>query len=110
MSMVNICESVIKIVMPNEPKWLSFGKQAPAKRQRGSERGLNDAASWMVNSPVDSRYLNSHMLQLRNVETPYVSLGALAPRDGCAARQADRGAGLRCRKKRTPRCNGADTG
>jgi hypothetical protein len=27
----------------------------------------------MENSPVDSRYLTSHMLHKRNVETPYIS-------------------------------------
>src|SRR3954452_6731778 len=40
--------------------------------------------------------------------TPLVGASALA--SGLAARRGDRCAGLRCRKKRTPRCNGADTG
>jgi hypothetical protein len=41
----------------------------------------------------------------RNVVTPYVS------RQGKrAARRADRRAGMGARKKRTPPCNGADTG
>jgi hypothetical protein len=43
------------------------------KRQCGSERGLNATASWIVNPSVDSRCLTSHILQLRNVETPYAS-------------------------------------
>ena len=69
-SKVNICESAIKIVISNEPKWLSGSGQ---KGQRGSERGFNVAASWMLNPPVDSRHLTSHMLWTRNVETPYIS-------------------------------------
>ena len=75
MSTANTCEPVIKIVMTNEPKWLSRGNspgsQAHAKRQRGSEIGLNATASWTSNPSVDSRCLTSHILQLRNVETPY---------------------------------------
>jgi hypothetical protein len=48
---------------------------------------------------------NPTSLQKRNVVTPYLS------RKGTrAARRADGGAGLGCRKKRTPSCNGADTG
>ena len=122
---VNTCEPAIKIVTTNEPKWLSFqgtgGSQARAKRQRGSERGFDGAASWTLNPPVDSRYLPPRMLQERNVETPYIScrcqslrqpMGCEAevPASGSVARRIDRCAGLRCRKKPTPRCNGADTG
>ena len=65
--------------------------------------------------------LTSHMLQERNVETPYASRrhrGALAQSrcvtktsaGDCTARCMDRCAGLRCRKKRMPCCNRADTG
>src|SRR5215468_12377848 len=64
----------------------------------------------MILSPVYSRYLTSHMLHLWNVETPYIPRRRLAPASELAARRADRCAGLRCRKKRTPCCNGADTG
>jgi len=70
-SMVNTCEPVIKIVMANEPKWLLHWAQAKMAKWVGA--GLNGAVSWMKNPPVDSRYLTSHMLHERNVETPYAS-------------------------------------
>ena len=118
---VNTCEPVIKIVMLNEPKRLSFGNGLRPKWQRGLERGLNAAASWTTDPPVDSRYLPPHMLRTRNVETPYISCWCQGlrqpwscepegPKSGSAARWIDRCARLRCRKKPTPRCNGADTG
>ncbi len=49
-SMVNTCEPVMKIVMSNEPKWLTGSDQ----KARGSEGGLSDAAPWTEHSPVDS--------------------------------------------------------
>ena len=91
--MANICEPVIKIVMGRRAKVvvprIPSGNEAPAKRQCRSERGLNAAASWTSNLPVDSRCLTSHILQLRNVETPYISrqrLGAF----GWTRREAGR--------------------
>jgi len=108
--MVNICEPVIKIVMRERAKVVVLWEIGSYQKVRGSERGFNGAASWTANPSVDSRYLTSHMLHERNVETPYISVGASAPASGRAARRADRCAGLGCRKKRTPRCNGADTG
>lgn len=72
--MVNTCEPAIKIVKGERAKVVVLWEIGSSqKRQCGSERGLNDAASWMVNPPVDSRYLTSHMLHERNVETPYTS-------------------------------------
>jgi hypothetical protein len=43
----------------------------------------------MMFSPVDSRYLTSHMLQLRNVEIPYIPRRR-ASADEWASREADR--------------------
>jgi hypothetical protein len=76
--MVNTCEPAIKIVMRERAKVVVLGDplreiRLRPKRQCGSERGLNATASWIVNPSVDSRYLTSHILQLRNVETPYAS-------------------------------------
>ena len=119
--MVNTREPVIKIVMGSELKWLSLRGTGSGQKASRSERGFNAAASWTTNLPVDSRYLTPRMLRERNVETPYISCWSQglrqplsceieAPKSGSAARWIDRCAGLRCRKKRTPRCNGADTG
>ena len=120
--MVNTCESVIKIVMGNEPKWLSFGKSGSGQNGNvGQDAVLNEIASWMTSPPVDSGHLTPHMLRERNVETPYTSRRCRgegvpfgrtteASSGGGTVRCRDRCAGLRCRKKRMPRCNGADTG
>ena len=72
--MVNTREPAIKIVMGQGAKVaaLARGSLQP-KWHCGSERGLNGAASWTTHPPVDSRYLTPHVLQARNVETPYVS-------------------------------------
>jgi len=73
-STVNTCESAIKIVMVNEPKWLSFGKSGSSQNGNvGRHAVLNEIASWTSSPPVDSRHLPSHMLRTRNVETPYIS-------------------------------------
>ena len=74
--MANTCEPVIKIVMRERAKVVALGDllrgiRLQPKRQCGSERGFNATASWIVNPSVDSRCLTSHILQLRNVETPY---------------------------------------
>ena len=68
--MVNTCESAIKIVMAWRAKVVV---RLGPKWQRGSERGFNGAASWMMSPPVDSRHLTSHRLRTRNVETPNIS-------------------------------------
>ena len=85
--MVNTCEPVIKTVIADEPKWLLFGAQAKMAKWVGGV--LNGAASWTKNSPVDSRYLTSHMLHERNVETPYTSLRRFGA-DGWVRREAGR--------------------
>ena len=73
-SMVNTCESAIKTVMENEPKWLSFGKSGSGQNGNvGQYAVLNEIASWIASPPVDSRHLPSHRLRKRNVETPYRS-------------------------------------
>lgn len=73
-SMVNTCESAIKTVMANEPKWLSFGKSGSGQNGNVGRRAvLNGAAPWMMSPPVDSRHLPSRVLRERNVETPYDS-------------------------------------
>ena len=73
-STVNTCESAIKTVMRNEPKWLSFGISGSGQNGNvGQYAVLNETASWMAPSPVDSRHLPSHVLGKRNVETPYIS-------------------------------------
>ena len=108
--MVNTCEPAIKTVSAQRAKVAVLRETARAKRQRGSECGFNGAASWMIHPPVDSRYLSPHMLRKRNVETPYASRRCASPTGEGAARGSDRCAGLGCRKKPMPRCNGADTG
>ena len=80
------------------------------KWRRRSERGLNVAVSWTSNLPVDSGYLTSRNFNCGTWK-PRTSLGgAKALPSGQAARRTDRCAGLRCRKKRMPCCNGTDTG
>jgi hypothetical protein len=82
-SMVNTCKPVVKIVMRNEPKWLTGSDQ----KVRGSEGGLSGTAPWTVHSPVDSGHLTSHMLELRNVGTSYTSRRSLGDGEwaGCEA-------------------------
>lgn len=83
--MVNTCEPVVKIVMRNEPKWLTGSDQ----KVRGWEGGLSDTAPWTAHPPVDSGHLTSHMLELRNVGTSYISCPSLG--DGeWAGRKAGR--------------------
>lgn len=83
--MVNTCEPVVKIVMSNEPKWLTGSDQ----KVRRSEGGLSGAAPWTAHSPVDSGHLTSHMLEVRNVGTSYTSRRSLG--DGeWAGRKAGR--------------------
>ena len=81
--MVNTCKPVVKIVMRNEPKWLTGSDQ----KVRGSEGGLSGTAPWTVHSPVDSGHLPSHMLELRNVGTSYTSRRSLGDSEwaGCKA-------------------------
>ena len=99
--MVNTCEPVQRPSSANELKWLTSSNQ----KVREPEVDLTVPPRGRQCSPVDSRYLTPHRLQKRNVETPYLSRKGKQ-----AARRADGGAGLGCRKKRRPSCNGADTG
>ena len=113
--MVNTCEPVIKIVMANEPKWLSRELvsqeiRLQPKWQRRSERGVNVAVSWTLNLSVDSGYLTSHNFNCGTWKPRISLIDAKALASGRAVRRTDRCAGLRCRKKRRPCCNGADTG
>ena len=99
--MVNTCEPVQRPSCADELKWLISSNQ----KVREPEVDLTVPPRGRHGSSVDSRYLTPQRLQERNVETPYLS------RKGTrAARRADGGAGLGGRKKRTPSCNGADTG
>lgn len=76
----------------------------------GSERRVNAAASWTLNPPVDSGYLTSQNFDCGTWKPRTSPNGDPALAGGLAARCVDRCAGLRCRKKRTPYCNGTDTG
>ncbi len=100
--MAKVSEPVIKIVIANKPKWLTGLDQ----KVRRLESGLNVAGSWSTRRPVDSECLTPHCFSERNVETPYSCL--LGGKQ--AVRRAHGGAGMGCRKKRTPSCNGLDTG
>ncbi len=98
--MVNTCEPVQRPSLRTSQS----GCQAwPKGTEAGG--GFSGATSWSGRLPVDSRYLTPHILLERNVETPY-----LPCKGRRTARRADGGAGLGCRKKRIPSCNGADTG
>jgi hypothetical protein len=57
-----------------------------------------------------SGYLTSHAFSCGTWKPRTSLTGAKAPASGRAVRRTDRRAGLRCRKKRTPYCNGTDTG
>ena len=72
-STVNTCESAIKIVMANEPKWLSFGKQAPAKMATWA-RARSQRCRLVDKAPTGRQQVpNLTVLRKRNVETPYTS-------------------------------------
>jgi hypothetical protein len=113
--MVNTCEPVIndrndkgaKVVVLRDRS--SEIRLLPKWRCR-SERGLNATASWTLNQPVDSGYLTSHNFNCGTWKPRTSLTSARALASGQAVRRADRRAGLRCRKKRRPCCNGADTG
>jgi hypothetical protein len=68
--MVNICESVIKIVTMNMPKRLTGMDQKVC----GQERMVLTHSFADVVLPVDSGHLTQQYLGKRNVETPYISL------------------------------------
>ena len=120
-SMVNTCEPVIKIVMASKPKWLSFGKQAWAKMASGSERGFNGAAPLdkapagrqrvpnLTHASTAERGNPVHFPQAPRLDARLCNETEVSA-SGTAVRWSDRCAGLRCRKKRMPCCNGADTG
>ena len=103
MSMVNTCESALKIVIYDKPKWL-LGLSQKAKEMGGWCIPYRLVAHM---SPGRKQAPNPMYFWKRNVETPYRPW-ILSGR--CAARHTDGGAGLRCRKKRMPYCNGTDTG
>lgn len=134
--MVNTCEPVIKIVTANEPKWLPLGVRRgirlgpkgtvgwsavstlPPRGQYAyrSTAGTYphtcfECGTWKPRMPpVDitargaARSFPAHLRLRERWESLRASSG------GSAMRRADRRAGLRCRKKRMPCCNGADTG
>ena len=101
--MMNICESVLKIVNSNKPKWLTGLSQ----NRRWGWR-LDPMCHLVVTMPPGRKQAsNPAYFSKWNVETPYRS--RLRPGQRIA-RDAHGGAGLGCRKKRMPGCNGADTG
>src|SRR6202789_3583589 len=99
--MVNTRESAIKIVTANKRKWLM------RLNQKVTETGSAPRVWAFVTrmSPGRKQAPNPTHFYRRNVGTPYRSL-----RGQLAARLAYGGAGLGCRKKRMPGCNGPDTG
>ena len=101
--MMNICESAIKIVNGNKPKWLT----GLSRNRRWGWR--LDAFCRLVATkpPGREQASNPAYFSKRNVETPYRS--RLWPGQRIA-RYAYGGAGLGCRNKRMTCCNGADTG
>jgi hypothetical protein len=71
--MVNTCEPVIKIVMRERAKVVGLQERLEPK---GTWAGARSQRYRLVDDKVpsvDSGYLTSHMLQQRNVETPYIS-------------------------------------
>jgi len=92
------------------------------QKVRGQERGLNDTASRTTNPIGRQRVPNLTHASTAERGNPVHLSPTPHPCRRCLGRQvsrrrvdrprgcAERCAGLRCRKKRTPRCNGADTG
>lgn len=101
--MMNICESVIKdrkpkqakVIVTPEPKW-----------QQGTEDDLGSHLRGQILPSVDSRHLNQQYF-LSGTWKPCISPTLVGKP---TARKAEGNAGLGRRKKRMPRCNGADTG
>ncbi len=101
--MVNTCESAIKVVTVNRRKWFI----------RLSQNGnVNRKTIWpwvfvaKQDSPAESRHLTQHCFRDGTWEPSIPPKFMGKP----TARKAHGGAGLRCRKKRTPSCNGMDRG
>jgi hypothetical protein len=100
--MVNICESVQRVVTRNECKWLTHSNQ------NGAGTGwirVHTRSTQSIRSPAQSRHLSQRVLILRNMETLYCShMGQQL------AKVAYGNAGLGGWKKRMLCCSGADTG
>ena len=94
MSTVNTSKPVIKIVMGKRAKVVVVRAFPHEMRLKPKGNAGRSAASTLpprgqMTQPVDSGCLTSHILQLRNVETPYAS----RPRDDAgewASREARR--------------------
>ena len=98
---MNTCESAIKIVTYDKRKWLLRLNQTVLEVGTASLK-----CAFVTHTPPGPEQApNPTYLCKWNVATPYRSL-----RGQQAARSAYGGAGIRYRKKRMPRCNGADTG
>ena len=92
--MANTCEPVIKIVMRERAKVVVSEDRLREirlmpKGNVGQSAVLTLPPRGWRTPPVDSRCLTSHRLQLRNVETPYISRRRFGA-DGWASRKADR--------------------
>jgi hypothetical protein len=117
--MANTCESAIKTVNDERAKVVVLAEAPRGRRQemrlwpkwqRGTERGFNGAVSWMM-APTGRQQVPNLTHFLDGTWKPRrPPASASAPASGPTVRWTDRSAGLGCRKKRMPRCNGADTG
>lgn len=100
---MNICEPVIKIVILNKPKWLiGLNQNGDGRRRADCSLPLRGRKVF----PVESRHLTLRT-SLSGTWKPRIAPGLPGQ---LIAKSAYGDAGLGCRKKRMPLCNGADTG
>jgi hypothetical protein len=101
--MMNTCESAFK---DRKTKRAQVIDTLEPKRRRGMEDCLGASLRGQQIPSVNSRHLTQRHL-LSGTWKPCISPTTVGKP---TARKADGGAGLGCRKKRMPRCNGEDTG
>lgn len=100
--MVNVSESAFKIRDMKQAKVI--GTPGP-KRQWGSEDGLGLSLRGQQYPSDNSRHLTQRYLLIRTWKPRIPPASAGQP----TARKAYGSAGLGCRKKQMPSCNGVDT-
>jgi hypothetical protein len=106
-SRVNICEWLINVVTPNKRKVLRMKATSyNAWTKNGKWSGMGAANSSIADAapPAERSDLTYTGTHAERGKPDVLPLGR------AVARPTDGAAGKGCRKKRKPRCNGADTG